>query len=118
ADPNYSRKKAEQSHKRSLEQATGDGGVGEGEKPGAVPKGKDYLLDTVETVEMKAAKKRKGNPDAFGWDVFNQDSLYRAHDKRLKHMEFDEKAYEEQQEKVDTSIFAGNGHGHVPSEAT
>jgi len=121
ADPNYSRKKADQNHKRSMEQAAGDGGVGEGEKPGALPKGKDYLNDSIETVEMKASKKKKGNPDAFGWDVFNQDSLYRAHDKRLTHMHHDAKAYEEQQAELaqDNSMLSSMcaGHGHVPSEA-
>lgn len=118
ADPNYSRRKAEQNHKRTIEQASERGGDADPvEKPGAVPKGKEYLNETVETVEMKAAKKKKGNPDAFGWDVFNSDSLYRAHDKRLKHIEFHEKEYVEQQKALeeDTSLF--RGHGHVPSEA-
>merc|ERR1712232_1136552 len=55
----------------------------------------------VEKVEMKEAKKKKGNPDAFGWDVFNQDSLYNAHNKRLKSMEFDEEAYKKQQAEVE-----------------
>merc|ERR1712039_1165254 len=82
------------------------------------PKGKDYLNDTVEQVEKKEAKKKKGNPDAFGWDVFNQDSLYRAHDKRLKHIQFDEKGYKEQQEQNDaSSLLAGSGFGFQPSEA-
>merc|ERR1719356_1251716 len=125
SDPDYAKRQADLRHKRALQDESGGGKEGKSgdadqtdeKQPGTLPKGKDYLNDTVKKVELQAAKKKKGNPDAFGWDVFNQDSLYRAHDKRLKHMEFDEKAYEEQQAQLaqDTSMFAG--HGHVPSEA-
>jgi len=126
SDPDYAKKQADFRHKRALaEDAGGDKGKAKGEdaddpseKPGAVPKGKDYLNDTVEKVEMREAKKKKGNPDAFGWDVFNQDSLYRAHDTRLKHMTFDEKAYTEQKEKVEAQGDAAmaSGFGFQPSE--
>lgn len=116
SDPNYAKKKAEERHKKQLEkeeQAAEEGkdGLGIKEKAGAVPDGKSYLLETVEQVETRDAKKRKGNPDAFGWDVFNQDSLYRAHDKRLKHVQFDEKAYQEQMDKSqdDSAMFGGFG---------
>merc|ERR1712190_511246 len=82
-------------------------------KPGSLAKGKEYLLDTVEKVEMREAKKKKVNPDQFGWDVFNQDSLLRAHEKRLKHIEFDKKAYNEQVDQLarvnENSMVAGFG---------
>jgi len=83
-----------------------------------LPKGKDYLNDTIEHVEMREAKKKKGNPDAFGWDVFNQDSLYRAHDKRLKHIQFDEAGYQEQKEKIESGQSSAmvDGFGMVPTE--
>merc|ERR1712048_1369548 len=107
----------EASQKKALEQEEGkaeDQADEDHQKPGSLPKGKDYLLDTVEKVEMRDAKKKKGNPDAFGWDVFNQDSLLRAHEKRLKHIEFDEKAYNEQKEEIEAqaapSLFDGFGH--------
>merc|ERR1712050_726654 len=87
--------------------------MGNTEKPGSLPKGKEYLLDTVEKVELRDAKKKKVNPDQFGWDVFNQDSLLRAHEKRLKHIEFDKKAYNEQVEQLarvnENSMVAGFG---------
>mmetsp|Transcript_87387 Transcript_87387/g.187417 ORF Transcript_87387/g.187417 Transcript_87387/m.187417 type:complete len:471 (-) Transcript_87387:82-1494(-) len=113
ADPDYARKKGgeerERKAKRGQEKAEGQ----ESAEKGMLPKGKDYLMDTVETVELREAKKKKGNPDAFGWDVFNADSLYRAHDKKLKTMQFDEKRYNEQkaqlEEENDTSLFAGHG---------
>merc|ERR1712039_270549 len=103
ADPDYARKKAEERHKQTLEkeEKAAEKEGREMPKGTEMPKGRQYMNDTLETVEMKEAKKRKGNPDAFGWDVFNQDSLYRAHEKRLKHLEFDEKAYNEQKEQQD-----------------
>lgn len=121
SDPEYARKQAEGRYKRGLaeEEAKKDD-AGDGAKPGALPKGKDYLNDTVEQVEMREAKKgKKGNPDQFGWDVFNQDSLYRAHDKRLKHVEFDDKGYKEQQEKIKSGAAEStmvDGFGMVPTE--
>lgn len=46
----------------------------------------DYMgrvtLEQAEGMEKKKAKKEKGKA-AFGWDIFNQDSLYNAHKKRL-----------------------------------
>jgi len=127
ADPNYAKKKAEERHKRALEQEEGhdkDGiEVGKGKKGQQqnddLPEGKRYMADTIESAELREAKKKKGNPDAFGWDIFNQDSLLRAHEKRLKTIEFDEKAYVRQKEQLEdegqSSMWAG--HGHQASDA-
>merc|ERR1712039_707474 len=116
ADPNYAKNKAEERHKRILEASdTGkDEEAGDPGKP--VMKGKEYLNDTMEKVDLREAKKKKVNPDAFGWDVFNSDSLMRAHDKRLKHMQHDKNAYIEQ--KVDEAENAPlvPGHGFVATE--
>jgi len=124
SDPDYARKQAEFRHKRSLEEEEGKKGEdekledSEKEKKGKFKKGKDYLNDTVEKVEMMAAKKKKGPEDTFGWAVFNQDTLYRAHDKRLKDMKFDEQAYTEQKDKLDSQADSAMlaGFGYVPSE--
>jgi len=124
ADPDYARKQAEARHKRGLEEEAKkddpDGLKDSDAKSGALPKGKDYLNDTVEQVEMREAKKKKkGNPDAFGWDVFNQDSLYNAHDKRLKHVVFDEQGYKDQQEKIKSGSAEStmvDGFGMQPTE--
>ena len=45
-----------------------------------------YLVETAERNEAKKAKldAKRANKAAFGWDVFNQDTLYRAYEKRLK----------------------------------
>eukprot|EP00418_Pyrodinium_bahamense_P078314 CAMPEP_0179060360 /NCGR_PEP_ID=MMETSP0796-20121207/25827_1 /TAXON_ID=73915 /ORGANISM="Pyrodinium bahamense, Strain pbaha01" /LENGTH=481 /DNA_ID=CAMNT_0020757143 /DNA_START=87 /DNA_END=1532 /DNA_ORIENTATION=+ len=125
ADPDYAKRRAgeqqqqQQQQQQQLERngkAGGQEANGEASQQRQLPKGKEHLLDTVETVEMRDAKRKKGNPDAFGWDVFNQDSLLRAHEKRLKHISFDEKAYKEQKDKLqeDTSLFAG--FGYKPTE--
>lgn len=123
-DPDYF-KKQDWRAKRALEEENGIKRKGKDEeedtdtpKVGAVPKGKDYLNETVEVVEMREAKKKKGNPDAFGWDVFNQDSLYRAHDKRLKHMHFDENAYKAQKEAAGSGAESSMvpGFGFQPSQ--
>merc|ERR1719453_1618415 len=71
----------------------------------------------METCDMKEAKKKRKNPDAFGWDVFNQDSLYRAHEKRLKGIGFDEQAYNKQkaeEEEGENGVLGG--FGFVASE--
>jgi len=39
---------------------------------------------TVEEAEEKAKKKGKKRPAPFGWDVFNQDSMYNSYKKRTK----------------------------------
>jgi len=116
ADPEYAMRQARAQQKREREEKADAQQEGDETRAKTVPKGKEYMLETVETVEMKDAKKKKGNPEAFGWDVFNQDSLLRAHEKRLKHITFEEKAYKEQKEQLqgDTSLFAG--FGHKPTE--
>uniref|UniRef100_A0A0C9QVF8 Pre-mRNA-splicing factor SYF2 n=1 Tax=Wollemia nobilis TaxID=56998 RepID=A0A0C9QVF8_9CONI len=49
---------------------------------------KAYMLDTQEAAEVKYKKWEK-NPAPFGWDVFNQKSLYNAYKKRTKNIPFD-----------------------------
>ncbi|DBA04003.1 TPA: hypothetical protein N0F65_009350 [Lagenidium giganteum] len=46
---------------------------------------KAHLNDTAEVASEKAKKdaKKEKRKAAFGWDVFNQDSLYKAYKKRL-----------------------------------
>jgi len=112
---NTAKKQAEYRHKENMEKeekAGGDDDGGKVNKSGALPSGREHLADTMEHCDMKEAKKKRKNPDAFGWDVFNQDSLYRAHEKRLKNVEFDQEAYDRQKEALngDTSLMAGFGY--------
>jgi len=43
-----------------------------------------WLNETAEAVQERLEKKAKKKPAPFGWDVFNQDTLYNAFDKRVK----------------------------------
>ncbi|KAG8074656.1 hypothetical protein GUJ93_ZPchr0006g41384 [Zizania palustris] len=53
---------------------------------------KSYMLDTQESAEAKYKKWEK-EPAPYGWDVFNQKTLYDAYKKRTKNMEVDMEAY-------------------------
>ena len=43
------------------------------------------MFETADSAQRKmaASKKKEKNQAAFGWDVFNQDSLFKAYKKRL-----------------------------------
>jgi len=122
ADPEYAAKAAK---KRAFEDKKKEGGEEEDSKAGGkgrgrgLPDNKNYMAETIEVAEQKDAKKKKGNPDAFGWDVFNQDSLLRAHDKRLREVKFDSEGYDRQKkqlEKEGTDGLHFGGFGFVPTE--
>ncbi|MQM04801.1 hypothetical protein Taro_037605 [Colocasia esculenta] len=59
---------------------------------------KAYMLDTQEMAEAKYKKWEK-DPAPFGWDVFNQKTLYNAYKKRTKNMEVDMEAYNKAKEE-------------------
>ena len=77
------------------------------------------LHETAELANLKT-KKRKSADETFAWDVFNEDSLYKAHDKRVNEMGFYPDAYERQKESVGSETFyASSSSGviqHKPSE--
>jgi len=53
---------------------------------------KAYMLDTQEDAETKYKKWEK-KPAPFGWDVFNQKSLYNGYKKRAKNVEVNHEEY-------------------------
>jgi len=61
------------------------------------------LHETAETAALKQ-KKRK-TQDTFAWDVFNEETLYKAHDKRITEMGFYPDAYQRQKEAVGAETF-------------
>jgi len=76
-------------------------------------------LEQAEAMEKKKQKKEKGKA-AFGWDIFNQDSLHKAHKKRLATMKVDLEGYAESKEKDpeffrDANSLAYGGAGFQPS---
>lgn len=58
---------------------------------------KAYMLDTEEMAETKYKKWEK-DPAPFGWDVFNQKTLYNAYKKRTKNVEVDLEEYNRMKE--------------------
>ncbi|PON55552.1 mRNA splicing factor SYF [Parasponia andersonii] len=58
---------------------------------------KAYMLDTEEMAESKYKKWEK-DPAPFGWDVFNQKTLYNAYKKRTKNIEVDLEEYNRMKE--------------------
>ncbi|KAF3775788.1 Pre-mRNA-splicing factor [Nymphaea thermarum] len=56
-----------------------------------------YMLDTQEMAEKKYKKWEK-EPAPFGWDVFNQKTLYDAYKKRTKNIEVDMDQYKKLRE--------------------
>lgn len=59
---------------------------------------KAYMLDTQEAAEAKYKKWGK-DPAPFGWDVFNQRTLYNAYKKRTKNVEVDLEEYNKMKEE-------------------
>ncbi|XAR59851.1 hypothetical protein NMG60_11015839 [Bertholletia excelsa] len=53
---------------------------------------KSYMLDTEEIAQAKYKKWEK-QFGPFGWDVFNQKTLYNAYKKRTKNIEVDTEEY-------------------------
>ena len=55
-----------------------------------IDKDKMYLFETaIQAEKQLGGKKRKRNKEskeAYGWEVFNTDSLYRAYEKRVNKM--------------------------------
>ncbi|KAL6985707.1 hypothetical protein U1Q18_019081 [Sarracenia purpurea var. burkii] len=58
---------------------------------------KAYMLDTEERAEAKYKKWEK-EPAPFGWDVFNQKTLYNAYKKRTKNIDIDIENYNKMKE--------------------
>ncbi|WCJ39903.1 Pre-mRNA-splicing factor syf2 [Euphorbia peplus] len=56
-----------------------------------------YMLDTQEAAEAKYKKWDK-DPAPYGWDVFNQKTLYDAYKKRTKNVEVDLEEYNKMKE--------------------
>ena len=52
------------------------------QKQKSVIKGKEHLTESA-IFSLKNRKKDKPAKESFGWDVFNQDSIYRAYEKRV-----------------------------------
>eukprot|EP00918_Siedleckia_nematoides_P005706 GHVU01012529.1.p2 GENE.GHVU01012529.1~~GHVU01012529.1.p2 ORF type:complete len:186 (+),score=60.01 GHVU01012529.1:1235-1792(+) len=70
----------------------------------AAEAGKEYLLDTAVVCEGKHNKATKKN-GTFGWAVFNQDSLYRAHKKRTADLALNVTALQQQKQQLGDDFY-------------
>ena len=83
-DPNYERKKAKEEYflqQRLTERELETKGI---------DKSKNYMFEpAIQAEKLQSGRKRKknkGSKEAYGWEVFNTDSLYRAYEKRVNKM--------------------------------
>ncbi|UKK01419.2 hypothetical protein MACK_002233 [Theileria orientalis] len=75
-------------------------------------------LNTPAMVVERANKieKKKSKNKTFGWNVFNQDALYRAHKKRLRETGFNHILYEKQKQQLGGTFYEPTIVNHEPSE--
>ncbi|EPT29059.1 putative cyclophilin [Toxoplasma gondii TgCatPRC2] len=114
-DPQYEKKKAEALVRATLRQMHGEeaekkaregkkegrqGGESGDEDAEESRRRRGYLNDAAALIADKALKEEKRGQKTFGWDVFNQDALYRAHKKRLAEVTFKEDEYRKQKEAL------------------
>ncbi|GFE53894.1 peptidyl-prolyl cis-trans isomerase [Babesia ovis] len=69
----------------------------------------------VEKQHEREMKKEKGK--SFGWNVFNQDALYRAHKKRLNETTFNREEYELQKAQLGDRFYQPGVTTMEPTEA-
>jgi hypothetical protein len=91
----------------------------EAEGPDKIEEDEALLHATAESVAWKGSRS-KPKEEKFAWDAFNQDTQYRAHEKRVNKLGFYADAYNRQKEHIGEDIFyAGSSVsavGHKPSE--
>jgi len=61
-------------------------------------------VEESERLEKKTKQKEK-HKAAFGWDVFNADTLYKAHRKKEKAMTIDMESYERQKAELGDKFY-------------
>ena len=83
-DPLYERKKAKEEFFKDQRLTERD------LESKGIDKDKKYLFETaIQAEKQQGSRKRKrnkGSKEAYGWEVFNTDSLYRAYEKRVNKM--------------------------------
>jgi len=69
-----------------------------------IDEGKDYLSKTAIQAESTLGKRGAKKGETFGWDVFNEDSLFNAYKKRLKAMPHYKEVYDQQKQDPYTDV--------------
>merc|ERR1719316_697445 len=118
-DPNYKPKRQREEGEKEKDD--------EEKNPNArvVPEGREYLNQTAEhsgLIDAKRRKKEEKKGEVFGWDVFNQDSLVKAHEKRIDKIVHQDEDYQRQKEEMGDQFYLSDatsvmaGASHVPSQ--
>jgi hypothetical protein len=107
-DPNYRPKRQREDEKKAKQDEED-----EEDNPAlrVCPEGREYLTQTAATSELIAGKKRRKdkNSETFGWEVFNNDSLMRAHEKRINQIVHQDDEYHKQREELGETFYANAG---------
>ncbi|SPQ93550.1 Pre-mRNA-splicing factor SYF2 [Plasmodiophora brassicae] len=74
----------------------------------------ELLHQTAEKCQESYERKHNKKPAAFGWDVFNQDALFRSYERRTKSIP---RQIDESKDAVDEFDPLSYGHGAKPSPA-
>jgi len=99
--------KNENQNKNENGDGDGNGNKNENKKVDDNYYGDPKLMNTtVEEAEEKSKKKGKKKSAPFGWDVFNQDTIYNAYKKRTKSINIDLDNYEKQKQQLGDDFFA------------
>ena len=79
-----------------------------------LPENKLYALNSINKCENynKKEEQKKKNI-AFGWDVFNTDTQFRAYKKRLRSMPFDKTVYEDQLRNPEKALELSEERKHL-----
>mmetsp|Transcript_13654 Transcript_13654/g.13376 ORF Transcript_13654/g.13376 Transcript_13654/m.13376 type:complete len:89 (+) Transcript_13654:722-988(+) len=80
-DPAYERRKVREQFQKEKKKQQQD------LEAQGIKKDKCYLYDSASVASNQYKKKQKKKHTTFGWEVFNDDSLYRAYDKRVKKLQ-------------------------------
>jgi len=97
-DPNYEKAmKAKNWNEKKAE-------IQEENKFKGIDEGKEYLNTTAVKMDHLNGTKKVKKGETFGWDVFNEDSLFNAYKKRLKAMPHYKEIYEAQKDNPDMDI--------------
>lgn len=86
----------------------------------AVPKGKEYLVESAEIGDARLGKKRKrmDAEEHTAYEIFNQDAFYRAHEKRTDQIKFSKQDYEKQKSKLGEEAFYNDGQHLIDHQTT
>ncbi|BAM41361.1 uncharacterized protein TOT_030000623 [Theileria orientalis strain Shintoku] len=77
---------------------------------------KELNMPAMVVERVNKIEKKKSKNKSFGWNVFNQDALYRAHKKRLKETGFNHVLYEKQKQQLGGTFYEPTIVNHEASE--